>query len=131
MNFILTQWFAYCLQGNGATGNCCSKCWRDLQKKQGISVDPKPVAKEPAPEPVDVVMEDVRPMEIEETSLQPVVENKKPAAPAQAPKKKKKTSYKAMMAGIVKSSPERDIEKEKESLRKVVGGGAFSKIDKI
>lgn len=87
--------------------------------------------KEPAPEPVDVVMEDVRPMEIEETSPQPVVENKKPTASAQAPKKKKKTSYKAMMAGIVKSSPERDIEKEKESLRKVVGGGAFSKIDKI
>jgi len=51
--------------------------------------------------------------------------------PAPTPKKKKKTSYKSMMAGIVMGTPERDVEKEKEALRKVTGGGAFSKIDKI
>jgi hypothetical protein len=36
-----------------------------------------------------------------------------------------------LMAGMMKCSPERDVEKEKEQLRKVTGGGAFSKIDKI
>lgn len=53
-------------------------------------------------------------------------------APSEAPtkKKKKKTSYKAMMAAM-KASSERDVEMEKEKLRKVTGGGAFSKVDKI
>lgn len=47
-------------------------------------------------------------------------------------KKKKKTSYKSMMANITKrTKDEKDIEKEKESLRKVTGGGVFAKIDKI
>ena len=47
-------------------------------------------------------------------------------------KKKKKASYKNMMKGMMQSnSPSKDIDKEKESLRKVTGGGAFSKIDKI
>lgn len=56
----------------------------------------------------------------------------KPApAQQQKKKKKKKASYKSMMAGMMKSSPERDAEKEKETIRKVTGGGAFSKIDKI
>ena len=46
-------------------------------------------------------------------------------------KKKKKTSYKAMMAAMTTSDAPRDIEKEKDSIRKATGGGAFSKIDKI
>lgn len=46
-------------------------------------------------------------------------------------KKKKKTSYKAMMAAMTSSDAPRDIEKEKEAIRKATGGGAFSKIDKI
>ncbi len=47
-------------------------------------------------------------------------------------KKKKKTSYKDMMASMTKrTKDEKDIQKEKENLRKVTGGGAFSKIDKI
>jgi hypothetical protein len=59
--------------------------------------------------------------------------DEKPAAAAATPakKKKKKTSYKAMMAAMTKATPERDVEKEKEQLRKVTGGGKFSKIDKI
>lgn len=57
---------------------------------------------------------------------------KKEAAPAATPvKKKKKASYKNMMASMMTGAPERDVEKEKEALRKVTGGGAFSKIDKI
>lgn len=47
-------------------------------------------------------------------------------------KKKKKTSYKDMMSSMLQGSGEsRDIEKEKQALHKVTGGGAFSKIDKI
>jgi hypothetical protein len=54
------------------------------------------------------------------------------SAPAETPKKKKKKpSYKNMMAGMMHTSPERDIEMEKEHLRKVTGGGVFSKIEKI
>lgn len=63
-----------------------------------------------------------------------VTESSAPSTTTAAPvvkKKKKKTSYKNMMAGMMKSSPERDVEKEKDCLRKVTGGGAFSKIDKI
>lgn len=76
---------------------------------------------EEQPMEVDIPMEEESPV-VEET---PVVE-------APKKKKKKKASYKNMMAGITKSAtPTRDIEKEKEGLRKVTGGGAFSKIDKI
>jgi len=96
-----------------------------------------------ASRPASSVLADVdeaQPMDVEEILCQPVVKPKKEAVaetaaqPASvAPKKKKKkTSYKNMMAGMMKSSPERDVEKEtKESIHKVTGGGAFSKIDKI
>jgi hypothetical protein len=47
-------------------------------------------------------------------------------------KKSKKSSFKAVMAGAMQSSsPERDVRKEKELLRNVTGGGAFTKIEKI
>ncbi len=47
-------------------------------------------------------------------------------------KKKKKTSYKSMMANMTKrTKDEADIQKEKDNLRKVTGGGTFSKIDRI
>ena len=57
------------------------------------------------------------------------------AATAAAPikkKKKKKASYKNMMASITQQSLSRDDEKEKDdAIRKVTGGGAFSKVTKI
>lgn len=53
------------------------------------------------------------------------------APPVVVKKKKKKASYKSMMAAMTKPSGSRDAEKEKESIRKATGGGAFSKIDKI
>jgi len=47
-------------------------------------------------------------------------------------KKKKKTSYKSMMANMTKrTKDDKDIETEKEELRKVTGGGAFAKIERI
>jgi hypothetical protein len=89
-------------------------------------------SKSPAPvvlPPIDEAPAD--PMDVE----QPVVEEQ-PAAPVatEAPvlkKKSKKTSYKAMMAAMTKSDAPRDVEKEKEAIRKTTGGGAFSKIEKI
>jgi len=76
------------------------------------------------------------PMEIEEKSDAAVAktpEKKSGAAPIASKKKsKKKSSYKSMMAGIVQgNSSDRDSEKEKEQIRRVTGGGAFSKIDRI
>ena len=69
------------------------------------------------------------PMEVE---IPPTEVVKQTEAVESTPKKKtKKTSYKAMMAAMTKASGERDVEKEKEKLRKVTGGGTFSKIDKI
>jgi hypothetical protein len=73
-------------------------------------------------------------------SLSPVVPtSEKPSPPAEAPstpnkttkKKKKKASYKSLMASMTQGNKNIDIEKEKEKLRNVTGGGTFSKIDKI
>ena len=69
-----------------------------------------------------------------DVDVTPTETSEKPAPPkaSSTPKKKKKASYKNMMKGMMKSnSPTKDIEMEKESLRKVTGGGTFSKIDKI
>mmetsp|Transcript_16264 Transcript_16264/g.25304 ORF Transcript_16264/g.25304 Transcript_16264/m.25304 type:complete len:83 (+) Transcript_16264:193-441(+) len=55
----------------------------------------------------------------------------KPTETKKKKKKKKKASYKNMMAGMMHTSDSRDIDKEKERINKVTGGGAFTKIDKI
>ena len=98
-------------------------------KKQGEAAA---VAAPPAPEckPVAVVETPSEPEPMDVDVVAPV-ETKAPAAASPVKKKKKKASYKSLMAGMMKSSPERDVEKEKEQLRKVTGGGTFSKIDKI
>merc|ERR1719261_692977 len=120
--------------GNGATGDCCSKCWRDLQKKNEVPapvVQPPPAAATKC-QPIAPVEEEPTPMEVDVPA--PVKEEEKPAPKptSTTPKKKKKASYKNMMKGMMQSnSPQKDIQKEKESLRKVTVGGAFSKIDKI
>lgn len=52
--------------------------------------------------------------------------------PSPAKKKKKNTPYKNMMAAMLEGNlASRDIEKEKQKLTEVTGGGAFQKIDKI
>ena len=98
-------------------------------KKQG---DAAVAAPEPAQPPVvaapEVAAPEPEPMDVdvvEKSKEEPV------AAAAPVKKKKKKASYKSLMAGMMQSSPDRDVEKEKEQLRKVTGGGTFSKIDKI
>jgi len=67
----------------------------------------------------------------------PVITEKTPAVTANAPakkkKKKKKTSYKNMMASMMMDKT-RDVDKDTAkdaAIRKVTGGGAFSKVDKI
>jgi hypothetical protein len=72
-----------------------------------------------------------QPMDIESAiTTDPISSNITTAVPTVL-KKKKKTSYKAMMAAMTSSDAPRDIEMEKESIRKATGGGTFAKIDKI
>lgn len=84
------------------------------------------VIEEPSPMDVEITppAQSQEPPELPEAKLAP-----SEASPAK--KKKKKASYKSVMAGMINCSGARDVEKEKEQLRKVTGGGAFSKIDKI
>ncbi len=76
----------------------------------------------------DISSPPVAPTEKEST---PMKDSETPQKKTMKKKKKKKTSYKSMMAAMTQGNNEYDIEKEKESLRKVTGGGTFSKIDKI
>jgi len=90
----------------------------------------EPIAPIESPTPMDVddVDDDIP------TETAPTETKAAPAATSStAPKKKKKkASYKNMMKGMMQSnSPTKDIEAEKEALRKVTGGGTFTKIDKI
>lgn len=89
------------------------------------------VAKQP--EPMDVVAPESSEAVVAE------VEVKQPAAadtsssspPVVKKKKKKKKGYKNLLADMMKESGERDVEKEKDNIKMVTGGGAFVKIDKI
>lgn len=95
-----------------------------MQKQQGNApvTAPKAETKQPEPEAMEVDGPISTPTpSVEETKL----------ATDEQKKKKKKTSYKNLLKDMMKSSPERDIEKEKEKLRQVTGGGQFQKIEKI
>jgi hypothetical protein len=105
------------------------------QKKQTcVAVSPQPKAEVKA-EPIatatttTAVEDTAEPMDVDESPI--VDEEKLAASPMASKKKKKKTSYKAMMQSMTKPSGTRDAEKDKETIRKATGGGAFSKIDKI
>eukprot|EP00986_Skeletonema_menzelii_P015482 scaffold11881_cov149-Skeletonema_menzelii.AAC.9 len=122
--------------GSNATGDCCSKCYNEILKKEGASASPVAAAA-PTQQPTtpSVAATTAAP-----TATTPVVEapttvttNVEPtvAEPQKKKKKKKKISYKNMMAGMMEQNGPRDAEKEKEGIKKVTGGGAFSKIDKI
>lgn len=144
--------------GNTATGGFCSKCWRDVQKSKEAVASAVLAPASPETTCVFVVKKDMSsPVEVDnatvvsptktpkssasaatETAVKetPVVTEKAPSVAANAPakkKKKKKTSYKNMMASMMKEIS-RDDEKDSAkdaAIRKVTGGGAFSKIDKI
>jgi len=78
-------------------------------------------------EPVKATLPDAKPSE--------QIGQQAEAAAAEAPKKpkgKKKMSYKAMMKGMMHTQgDEQKAAQEKEALKKVTGGGAFQKIEKI
>lgn len=123
------------LQGSNATGDCCSKCWNSMRQKEGASAAPSPIAPPAAMSAPFTTHMDVEPAAPTPMACEPVTETP-PAAVATTTtlpkkKKKKKTSYKNMIGDMMKESGTRDAEMDKESIRNVTGGGAFSKIDKI
>jgi len=132
--------------GSNATGDCCSKCWGQLQQAQKPR-DETPVCKpvEVAKPQPDIVTDEQTPKSVEKKVETPTVEEVKSVQPEEAKKteetpvtttpvkktkKKKKMSYKNMMNGMLTGS-EKSVDKEKEKLRQVVGGGNFTKVDKI
>ena len=130
--------------GSEATGSCCSKCWMESMKQKAAAQAPAPTTtttqEEPANEPLPADSMDVEPI-VTKTPAAPVPLSRpasprsSPSSPSSAPKaikkKKKKASYKSMMSTMMKSSSPKDVRKEREALSKGLGGGAFSKIDKI
>lgn len=128
------------IQGSNATGDCCSKCWAQIQPKEepqkektavelstnenvsnelDLTVKSETAVKEASTETAKPASE-----EIESTANEPTDE-------VPAKKKKKKKSYKSMMANMLEGSTARDVEKEKEKMRDEMGGGHFKKIDRI
>lgn len=123
--------------GSNALGDCCSKCYNSMQQKKEVSVSaPAPTPAAVAERPASPVTEPTAPVtadisEFTNTPEPAVIATAAAASPLKKKKKKKaKASYKNMMAGVMEGGP-RDIAKEKENLRKVTGGGEFSKVDKI
>ncbi|KAL7446549.1 hypothetical protein ACHAXH_008321 [Discostella pseudostelligera] len=132
--------------GSNATGDCCSKCWNELRKKQGATATPAAAANTATATPhspsstttapvittTAVTADDATTSAIATapsftTTTDPVAATASPAKK----KKTKKTSYKNMLAGMMEGSGPRDVTKDKESIQKVTGGGAFVKVDKI
>jgi len=134
--------------GNNATGECCSKCWKDFQARQKkVEADDGTAATavEAAAVPMETTVAPAEakavPMEVEVESpvkapASTVEAENADAAPKSSPssssspsKKKKKGGYKNLMATMMVGNQTRD--ENKESLLNNVGGGAFSKVDKI
>jgi len=108
----------------------------DKQKKEGADTVAPPPLKKPQPsEPADAAMPDAKPVEVESEAEEPKEKETEGNVAAAAPTKKKgkkKQSYKSMMAGMMHTQcATAKAEKEKEALRRVTGGGAFQKIEKI
>ena len=126
--------------GNEASGNWCSKCWGEQQTKNNMSASssatttcqeihdrspPASPVKREAP-PVSCLKKRSKPEQEQRATISEIL------SPAEPPKKKrkKKTGYKAMLLSMTQAQP-KDLVKEEKQLRQGLGGGAFSKIDKI
>ena len=126
--------------GSEATGGCCSKCWMESIKNNKQTPEAAPVT-------VDVDNADnsekitpaktidqctvATPKPVKEEAETPASPTPAATAPLKKKKKKKKTGYKNMMATMMAGSDKKDIAKEKQLLAKSLGGGNFSKIEKI
>merc|ERR1719203_1771081 len=110
--------------GSNATGDCCSKCFNEMNTNntQGTPTPAPVIAASPAPAPVVA-----KPVACVTTETQPAIA----PSPTKKKKKKKKVNYRNMIAGMMEQNGARDTNKEKESIQKVTGGGAFVKVDKI
>lgn len=122
--------------GSEATGNCCSKCFLEKMKKSHSEVTAE--KKTPLPTVEEKVVVEAM---VEEPTTRQEQQTPKPeettasAAPTQAAaplkkKKKKKTTYKNLMAQMTSGSGEKDIPKERKAIQGL-GGGNFTKIEKI
>lgn len=118
-------------QGNSTTNNLCSKCFRELQAREGKQKQTKSNSGQAVPASIPIDPSPTKPVSEVRNTANPTEATVEPQPKVMKKKKKKKASYKSMMASMTQGHKEHDIEKEKESLRKVTGGGAFSKIDKI
>ena len=86
-------------------------------------------------QPADESKDNSKTGETDNTTTTAAKDDKAPATVASTTsppkKKKKKKGYKGLMAGMLEGTG-RDVDKEKEKqIKKVTGGGAFQKIDKI
>jgi len=81
----------------------------------------------------------VQTVETSSTLVVPALKKKsQTAVPKEAPikakktlKKKKKKKFSSILSGMMKPKKEMDLQAERESLRKSLGGGNFIKVDKI
>lgn len=142
--------------GNPANSGMCSKCAREVAAKeqQETKAAPPPAAPTetifqtptpPASAPADVDMSVETPAPVVEASVAASSSSEAAAATAtpsvaatdqvvkKKKKKKKATGYKAMMKEI--KGKEKSIEEErkaqKDKIQQSLGGGTFSKLDKI
>mmetsp|Transcript_36704 Transcript_36704/g.85245 ORF Transcript_36704/g.85245 Transcript_36704/m.85245 type:complete len:155 (-) Transcript_36704:50-514(-) len=134
--------------GSDATGNCCSKCWMDsirLKADDKAATATTTTTTSTAVAALDV--DEYEPMEICREVRDVVIKQEEGPAAGPVPanttttttvtgstkkKKTKRTSYKAMMAGMMTASDEKTkLDKEREHLSKGLGGGAFTKIEQI
>jgi len=130
--------------GSNATGDMCSKCWREKNPAPERS-DPPPAVAVPSSSaestssiPVEretpISMDVDNDLKLEFLPSMEETPSLSKALPLVTKKqsKKKKASYKSLMSNMLQGTPvKKDIEKEKEDLRKVTGGGNFIKVDKI
>jgi hypothetical protein len=114
--------------GSEATGDCCSKCFIESIKKQNASAPPAPASPAPSPAYCEPVSMDAVSGPMETDAPEPQVA----AAEVEViKKKKKKTSYKNMLSTMMKAGDnDRDLQKERQQIQGI-GGGAFSKVEKI
>lgn len=140
--------------GNVATENCCSKCYREKQKKQEISSKSAAASKTTVvtstanvkTTATAVSLSAIKPIKkqlaekadtIIDAKVDPLKEETTTAAKNAAPpgrKREKKSSYKNMMKGIRngnRSAADEKKEKDIKAIKNVTGGGEFSKIDRI
>mmetsp|Transcript_50557 Transcript_50557/g.107685 ORF Transcript_50557/g.107685 Transcript_50557/m.107685 type:complete len:155 (-) Transcript_50557:225-689(-) len=130
--------------GSNVTGDCCSTCWALIKPKDDATTKNTKEESGDASGKAEAKFGEKSQDDSAETAVPPAlgtVKSKSTANgdvtaaadhPSPAKKKKKKAMYKSMMAGMLEgSSKSRDVEKEKEKLKEVTGGGHFQKIDKI